>query len=408
MMAYAESLVRIPPKADRKGKQRVAVFLTNLGGGGAERVTLNLLKGLSPEQFELELVLISARGQFLAQLPAHVKLVDLRASGVTGAILPLARYLRRRRPAVLLSHLSHVNVGALVARALAGTRTKLVLVEHNDLSSVPQAKKRRFGWLGWLKRPQRRLLPHIIRRLYRRADAVVGVSEGVSSFVRRRFNVPAALVHTIYNPVVDDTLLERSRQPPEHPWLLERDVPTVIAVGRLDEQKDFATLLRAFAKVREHRDVRLIIFGEGPHRERLEALTQELGIAEATSLPGFTQNPYAAMRHASLLALSSRWEGLPTVLIEALACGCPVVATDCPSGPRTVLGSGRWGPLIAAGDADALAEAILKTLAEPLPAAEGEARAAGFSYERAVTAYTELLSSLAAQVSVTAEADSAT
>ncbi len=407
MISYAESLVRAPPKVNRNGKQRVAVFLTNLGGGGAERVTLNLLKGLSPEQFELELVLISAKGQFLAQVPDHVKLVDLGASGVTGAILPLTRYLRRRRPAVLMSHLSHVNVGALLARSLSGTRTRVVLVEHNDLSNVPQTKKRRFGWLGWVTRPQRRLLPHLIRRIYHRADAVVGVAEGVSSFVRRRFNVPVALVHTIYNPVVDDTLLERSRQPPEHPWLLERDVPTLVAVGRLNEQKDFATLLRAFAKVRRYRDVRLIIFGEGPHRERLEALTQELGIAAATSLPGFTQNPYAAMRHASLLALSSRWEGLPTVLIEAMACGCPVVATDCPSGPRTVLGSGKWGPLVAVGDDDALAKAILKTLAEPLPAAAGEARAASFSYERAVTAYTQLLSSLAAQSSVTAEADSA-
>ena len=387
-MIYTRKLTWQTSRVRHNSKQRVAVLLSNLEGGGAERVTLNLLKGLSPERFELELVLVSATGPFLDQVPGYVKLVDLKASGVTGAILPLARYLRRQRPAVLVSHLSHVNVGALVARNLSGTRTKVVVVEHNDLSNVPKKPKR---WR--LSPPQRHLLPDLMRRLYRRADAVIGVSEGVSSFVSSRFNVPAALVRTIYNPVVDDDLRERSRRCPDHPWFLDR-VPTLIAVGRLDEQKDFATLLRAFAKVRARRDVRLVIFGEGPQRERLEALTRELGIAHAVSLPGFTHNPYAAMRHASLLVLSSRWEGLPTVLIEAMACGCPVVATDCPSGPSVVLEEGKWGPLVAVGDADALAGAILKTLAEPLPAAELEARAAAFSYERAVASYTELLSSL--------------
>ena len=378
-------------EASSTGKQRVAVFLSNLEGGGAERVTVNLLRGFSPELFELELILVSATGPFLDQVPAHVKVIDLKASGVTGAILPLARYLRQRRPAVLLSHTSHVNVGALVARSLSGTRTKVVVVEHNDLSSVPKkVKTRRFV------PPQRRLLPNLMRRLYNRADAVIGVSEGVSRFVQGRFNVSAGLVQTIYNPVVDAELLERSRERPEHPWLSER-TPTLIAVGRLNEQKDFATLLRAFAVVRERRNVRLIIFGEGPERERLEALAQELGVAQEVSLPGFTPNPYAAMRHASLLVLSSRWEGLPTVLVEAMACGCPVVATDCLSGPTEILEGGRHGPLTEVGNVQGLADAMLRTLAAPLPAAQLEARAAHFSFENAIASYTDLLVSKAPQ-----------
>ncbi len=376
------------------GKQRVAVLISNLEGGGAERVTLNLLKGFSPEQFELELVLVNATGAFLDQVPEHVELVDLKASGVTGAILPLARYLRQRRPAVLLSHLSHVNVGALVARRLAGTHTKVVIVEHNDLSSVPKKLK-----TSRFVPPQRRLLPNIMRRLYRQADAVVGVSDGVSSFIKRRFNVPETLMQTIYNPVVDAELLERSREQSDHPWLTDQTTPTLIAVGRLNEQKDFATLLRAFAKLREHRDVRLVIFGEGPERGNLEALARDLGIAREVSLPGFASNPYAAMRRASLLVLSSRWEGLPTVLIEAMACGCPVVATDCPSGPTEILEGGRYGPLTKVGDVQGLADAILGALAAPVSSEQLTARAAHFSFENAVASYTELLTSKAPQAS---------
>lgn len=372
-----------------RGKQRIAVFLSNLEGGGAERVTVNLLKGFSPALFDIDLILVSATGPFLDEVPKHVTLIDLKASGVTGAIWPLARYLRQHQPAVLMSHLSHVNVGALVARRLSGTRTKVVVVEHNDLSNVPKTKtKRRFV------RPQRRLLPDIMRILYRRADAVVGVSEGVSSFVQGCFNVPTELVHTIYNPVVDGELLERSTQPPEHPWLLERTVPTLIAVGRLNEQKDFATLLRAFAKVRRHRKVRLIIFGEGSERGHLEALARELGVAQEVSLPGFAHNPYAAMRHASLLVLSSRWEGLPTVLIEAMACGCPVVATDCRSGPDEILGGGRYGPLVEVGNVQGLTDAILEALEHPVPKDALRSRAADFTYDRAIDTYTTLLTTL--------------
>ena len=374
-----------------KDKRRIAIFLSDLEGGGAQRITVNLLKGFSPQLFDLDLVLISATGPFLGQVPKHVNVIDLKASSVTTAIRPLARYLRRSRPVVLMSHLSHVNVGALLARRLAGTRTKVVLVEHNNLSSAKRGTPRRFRLRA---APQRRLLPRIMRFFYRQADAVVGVSEGVSGYVGKRFKVPKARVHTIYNPIVDDELLKRSDGPPEHPWLLEAQPPTLIAVGRLTTQKDFPTLLRAFAEVRQKRDCRLIIFGEGSKRADLGALAKDLGVSEEVSLPGFTQNPYAAMNRAALFVLSSRWEGLPTVLVEAMACGCPVVATDCPSGPNEILEGGRYGRLVPVGDAQALADAILQTLETPLPKEVLRARAADFSYSRAVDAYTRLLNTL--------------
>ncbi len=380
---------------DEGQKKRVTLFLSNLEGGGAERISVNLLKGFSPDLFDLDLVLITATGPFLDQVPPYVKVIDLKRASVSQAVLPLTGYLRRRRPDVLMSHLSHVNVGALLAKSLALTSTKVVLVEHNDLSNAravpgsPVAPKAR----NW-RAPQRRFLPQIMRFFYRRADAVVGVSKGVSRYVAARFKVPTARVHTIYNPIVDDELLRRSQEAPEHPWLLGAGVPTIIAVGRLTQQKDFPTLLRAFAEVRKRRGVRLIIFGEGPQREALEALVQDLGLGGSVSLPGFAQNPYAAMRRAALLVLSSRWEGLPTVLVEAMACGCPVVATNCPSGPDEILEGGRWGPLVGVGDVQALADAIAGALDQPISKDALRERATAFTYDRSVDAYTALLTSL--------------
>ena len=380
-------------------KTRVAIFLSNLDGGGAERVTINLLKGFSPEMFTFDLILISATGPFLTQVPAHVNIIDLKQTGVTGAILPLAQYLRKQRPDILMSHLSHVNVGALVARKLALSQAKVILVEHNDLSSKqPQkgAKKFRLS-----RNPQRQFLPKFMEYFYRQADAVIGVSLGVSRYVGQRFGVSNERLHMIYNPIVDDELLTRSRETPEHPWLRDleahrrADPPVLLAVGRLTPQKDFATLLRAFAIVRRTCACRLIILGEGAKRPELEALVRELELTDDVSLPGFAANPYAAMSRASLYVLSSRWEGLPTVLVEAMACGCPVVATDCPSGPDEILESGRYGPLVPVADPEALAEAILKTLAAPTDGDMLRRRAADFTYERAINAYTALMLSLA-------------
>lgn len=374
------------------GKTRVAILLSNLGGGGAERITVNLLRGFSPEHFDIDLILISAHGVFLEQVPSYVTVVDLARKGVSDAIWPLSRYLRQTRPDVLMSHLSHVNVGALLARRLAGTKTKVILVEHNDLSArdaiyQQRPPKRR------LRLPQRQFLPQLMRTFYRQADAVIGVSHGVSRYVEARFKVPAAKLHTIYNPIVDSGLLAKAQAVPEHTWLQDAspEVPVLLAVGRLLAQKDFGTLLRAFAEVQQVRRCRLIIFGQGARQAELEALAHTLGIAEDVSFPGFTQNPYAAMSRASLYVLSSLWEGLPTVLVEAMACGCPVVATDCPSGPEEILAGGRYGPLVPVGDAGALAQAILGQLERPTDPELLRQRSQDFTYDRAVAAYSKLI-----------------
>jgi glycosyltransferase involved in cell wall biosynthesis len=366
-------------------RRRVTMFSKNLLGGGAERVAVNLLKALPREVFDLELVLVEAWGAFLDHVPDDVPLTDLaKGKTVSKAIVPLARYLQKRRPDVLLSHLAHANVAAVLARELARVPTKVVLVEHNDLSI--------------LTRQRRSLSSQLLQRfkadVYRRADAVIGVSQGVSSYVQRSFGVADEHLHTIYNPVVNDDLVAKSYAPVHHPFFAAGAPPVVLAAGRMSEEKNYPLLLRAFRSLRQRRACKLIILGQGRLKAALEAEARALGLEGEVAFPGFVANPYAYMRRASALVVSSDREGLPTVLIEAMACGCPVVSTDCPSGPREILEGGRWGPLVAVGDAEALAEATLGVLESPVPADALRRRAAAFSFDKAVTAYTALLRAL--------------
>jgi glycosyltransferase involved in cell wall biosynthesis len=216
---------------------------------------------------------------------------------------------------------------------------------------------------------------------------VIAISDGVAEDVAATAHLPRGKIQTIYNPVVAPDLMTRARAAVQHPWLAPGAWPVVLGVGRLKPAKDFATLIRAFARVRRERGAHLVILGEGEERPALEALARELGVDADVDLPGFVENPQAWMSRASLLALSSRWEGLANVLIEALACGCPVVSTDCPGGPGEVLDRGAFGRLVPVGDHAALADAIRAMLDEPVDRARLRARGASFSIASSARAY---------------------
>ena len=357
---------------------RIAFFLPNLAGGGAERVALNLLKGmLARDEILLDLVVADTDGPYLDQVPDRVRLVNLGTGRVTKAIPALARYLREYQPLALVSHMNHANIAAILAKELARSKTKLVVVEHDTLSAS-KSRLRRSKFLPPMK------------WLYPRADAIVGVSQGVAEDLDTQLSFPPGTVKTVYNPVVDRELIAKAQAPVEHPWFAAGSPPVFLAVGRLSPQKDFANLLAAFALVRQRHAARLIILGEGENRSALEAQIAALGIGADVSLPGFVQNPYAYMSQATTFVLSSRWEGLPTVLIEAMACGCAVVATDCPSGPQEILAGGKYGLLVPIEDATALADAMLQTLELPLSQADSIERGRYFSAERAVAEYLAL------------------
>ena len=324
-----------------------------MGGGGAQRVMVNLAGGFADRGYKVDLVVGSAEGHYLSQVSKDIRIVDLRVSRMVASTAPLIQYLRRERPAAMLSAMDYVNFVALWARRIARVSTTLVISEHNTLSlAVRHASRRRV-----------RMRPWLMKRLYPWADRMVAVSRGVADDLAITTGLPRDRVDVIYNPVITPEIEAMAEAPLSHPWFEPRQPPVVLGAGRLTAQKDFGTLIRAFARVREHQPARLMILGQGPDHSELESLINRLGLDQDVLLPGFVANPYAYMARASVFVLSSRWEGLPTVLIEALFCGAPVIATDCPSGPREVLDDGRHGRLVEVGDEQTLATEMERALA---------------------------------------------
>ncbi|MFP4181867.1 MAG: glycosyltransferase [Thiohalospira sp.] len=335
-------------------RPRIAVLIAYTGDGGVEKMVNNLLRGFVDAGVTVDLLLLKARGGHVAGIPPEVNTYYLNARTSLVALPAVVRYLRRVRPDALLAAKDRAARVALRARRWAGVATRVVPRMGMHLSGSLADKSALRRWSRF--RP--------VRRLYPEADAIVAVAGPVADDLAAIGGIPRERFAVIANPTVTPELEALSREPVEHPWLgAERDRPVIVAVGRLKGQKDFPTLLRAFAALQ--RPARLIILGEGPDREALERLRDELGLADSVDLPGFTENPYAWMRAADLFVLSSRYEGSPNVLVEAMAVGTPVVATDCPSGPRALLRDGELGPLVPVGDSEALAAAMERVLAAP-------------------------------------------
>jgi glycosyltransferase involved in cell wall biosynthesis len=363
-----------------KSGERIAVFLPSLAGGGAERVMLNLIEGFLQEGINVDLLLAQNEGPYLEKVPQGATLVDLHASRVRYAIGGLKEYLQRNRPVGLLSSMDHSNAIALLARGLARVPTRVVATLHTTMSVTMQGKP------FW----RRMVMPQILRLAYRRAHAVVAVSVGVADDASRITGFPRERIKVIYNPVVTPELYVKASESLNHPWFNIEEPPVLLSVGRLTKAKDYGLLIRAVEKVRQSRPIRLIILGEGEERPSLEELIASLGLQDSVALPGFVPNPYAYMRNVALFVLSSRWEGLPTVLIEAMAVGVPVVSTDCPSGPFEILKGGKLGPLVPVGDLSSLASAILQGLEKKVHYSR-DLDLRRFEKEQAVQSYLKLL-----------------
>ena len=360
---------------------RLALFMPSLVGGGAERIMLNLAAGFVARGHGVDLVVAKACGEYRDSVPSRVRLIDLGASKPLTAVPALARYLRTIRPAAVLATIVNANLAALWARRLSGVATRCVVREASTLSED----------LADGSALNRLLLPRLVARNFCRAEAIVAPSRGVADDFARVTGLPRGSIRVIYNPVVSDALRERARQPIGHRWLQAGDAPVIVGMGRLTRQKDFATLIRAFAGIRRTIPARLIILGEGEDRADLEALCRSLGVAGNVDLPGFVANPYAVLSRARLFVLSSRWEGLPGALIEALACGASVVSTDCPSGPREILDDGRYGQLVPVEDTAAMADAMRAVLSGSFVAADSGTWINRFDADANVERYLDLL-----------------
>jgi glycosyltransferase involved in cell wall biosynthesis len=392
------------------GTGRVSFLLPSLAGGGAARVVLNLAEGLVERGLSVDLVLCRDAGPYREQLPGGVALHVLkrrsrlaarrlawRASGADWRALArpvllalrdapplpylgdLADWLRRERPSALIAGKTHTNLVACWARTLSGAPTRLAVTQHSVLSrEISSPKGRRWRW---------RYVAPAVATAYPAADSIVAVSDAVADDLTATTGLARDRIITIYNPVSLDAVAQQARESPGHAWLEPGQPPVVLGVGRLRPSKDFETLLRAFASLRARRPVRLILLGEGSQRDALLALARELGVSEDVALPGFVDNPFAYMGRAGVLALTSRYEALGNVLIEAFAAGCPVVGPRCPGGPRELLDEGRYGALVEPGDSAGFANALETTLDHPLPRATLLGRAAEFTTGRAVDRY---------------------
>jgi glycosyltransferase involved in cell wall biosynthesis len=356
----------------------IAIFLPSLAGGGAQRAMLKLAGAIAARDYPVDIVLAQASGPYLEQVPTRVRLVDLQAGRVLAGMPALMRYLRRERPAALVGVMMHCNLIATWARRLTGLPGALMLTERNTVS-LERSRNRRA-----------KVLPMLARICYPWSDTIVAVSQGVADDLAATLGLPRERIHVIYNPIITPEFRRKAEEPLNHPWFTPDAPPVVLGVGRLTEQKDFATLIRAFATIRRQGPARLLILGEGEERTALEQFVAQLGLTDDVSLPGFVGNPYPYMQRAAVFALSSRWEGLPGVLIEALYCSPAVVSTDCPSGPREILADGRYGRLIPVGDAEALAAAMQTALAAPAKPVPAEA-CQPFEQNVVVDQYLELL-----------------
>ena len=359
----------------------VALVFSSLHGAGIQRVMLTLAEGFIARGLRVDLVVVNAAGDLRQDVPAQARIVDLHARGALHGLPALVRYFRRERPQAVLSSQTHHNVVAIAARWLAGVPMRLAVSVHVALDAVLRESP------GW----KERTFPLLARLLYRRADAIVAVSQGTAEGFSRATGVPLAAVTVIHNPIVTPTLFTRAALPVDHPWCADTEPPLLLSAGRLTRQKDHATLIRAFALVRAARPARLIILGEGEDRPALEHLVHALGLDDDVQLPGFTINPLAYMAKARLFVLSSRWEGFGNVIVEAMACGTPVVSTDCPSGPAEILDGGAVGRLTPVGDPKALAEAIRLELDHPTPPQRLRERAMAFTADAAVDRYLRVL-----------------
>lgn len=339
-------------------RRRLAVFVSFSGTGGVERVTLNLLEGLSMQpDVEVDFLLVVGRRGTVPDVPwPNIRVIRLGVRHSQLAIPALVRYLRTERPEVLMVAKDRAIRAAIVAHRLARVPTRLVGQLHMNMQGYLKGK-------SFMTRALR-LWPMQI--LFASLNRIIGVSEGVVKDTLEITGLPRDRVVAIQNPVITPALDRQAAEPLDHPFARE-NLPLILGAGRLTPEKDFKTLIRAFARLRAGQPCRLIILGEGPLRGELEAEAKTLGVSEAVDFPGHTTNPFPFMKRAALFVMSSAWEGSGNVLVEALALGTPSVSTDCPFGPAETLQGGRIGELVPVGDDEALAAAMARTLQNPLP-----------------------------------------
>jgi glycosyltransferase involved in cell wall biosynthesis len=341
--------------------QKVALFIHKIDTYGVGRIYLNLAKSFVVAGWDVDLVVSEDSGEHQSILSDRMRIVLLKTPRLASSlswkgVLEFSQYLKTVKPTAVLSFLHYNNEIAILAKYLSGEPVKVVVTDHSILSKTTAAATRK----------SRKLIPLIARFLYPFADDIIAVSQSVKEDLVALLGIEPSRIQVIYNPIIESDLIQKSQENIAHPWFMEKDRPIILAVGRLAPEKDFSTLIHAFAEVRRHHSARLIILGDpAKHNDKqtLVDLVAQLGLAEDVLFQGFTDNPYAYMAKSDVLVVSSQWEGLSNVVIESFALNLPIVSTCC-GGPVELLDYGNYGILVPVGDVLAMAKGISAALSD--------------------------------------------
>jgi glycosyltransferase involved in cell wall biosynthesis len=360
----------------------IAFFLPSLKIGGAEKVVVNLVNEFQSRGYDAEILVAERNGELEQEVHngveiKQIKTIPFPGYSAAGYVPGVIRYLRNNRPRYLYTGMNHINVPLICAWKLSNVSTKLIISEHNTPSSLIENSNKN------------RIVYSLAELLYPKADEIIAVSDGVKYGLTEIVGVPEKEITRIYNPIVSDDLLRKSKEQVDHSWFESDEMDVILNVANMRPQKKLDDLIRAFSLI-QNKSTRLALVGDGPEREQLEEQCRLLGIEDRVEFFGYVENPYKYMRSASVFVLSSRWEGFGNVLVEAMACGCPVISTDCPTGPREILADGKYGTLVPVGEPKMMADTISETLSgDELPNVRD--RASDFSVEAIATQYESVM-----------------
>ncbi|WP_020558611.1 glycosyltransferase [Thiofilum flexile] len=334
-------------------RNHIAIFLPSLMGGGAERMMINLANEFAHQGFRIDLIVAQLEGPYLTEISDDICLINLKSTRVIKSIVPLISYIRKESPDIILSAMNYANVVVIISKILSFSKTKVIVSERSVLSQV----------LSKLHPIKSIFFKILIKTTYPFAKKNICISNTVRHDLLNTIKINENKLVTIYNPVIDKGFFEKKQAYIYHPWLSDENIRVILGVGRLFSVKGFDTLIKSFKITHNtNKNTRLIILGEGPLRSDLEKLIQHLEIEDFVFMPGFVQNPYPYMDKADIFVLSSHYEGFGNVLVEAMACGTPVISTNCPGGPAEILENGKWGTLVPVDNPHIMANAILEVL----------------------------------------------
>lgn len=389
---------RIQAKIGKKMKTKkllsVAFFLPSLAGGGAERNIVNLLKNINKKDYLVSLVLAEKEGDFLEKIPEKIEIVCLKTKrkAYFKIFLRLIDYFKKENPDIIISAFPHFNIICLLAKKISKAKTKIIITEHVGLLSLPKISSSFFHGIV-----SKFLLPIFVKIFYPKADAIICVSKGVADDLHKIIKKDMNFV-IIYNPIDIKEIEKLSKEKIQHKWFLDKKISSIVMAGRLIAQKDYATAFLSLAIVNKKRDARMVILGRGAEEKKLKNISEKLGLSEKIAFMGFQKNPYKYISKSSIFVLSSIIEGFGNVIVESMACGVPVVSTNCPFGPDEIIENNKSGILVPVKNPELLADAILRVLGNPSLKKsfikEGKSRAEDFSAETIIKQYEKVINEL--------------